>query len=215
MPRILSLFDGTGSISNIFLESGWEVQSLDIISKFGATIVCDIMKWDYTTEPPFDILFAGVPCENYSIANTRGKRNLILADSLVKKTWEIIKHFEQLHPTSSMIWFIENPDSSLLWRRRVSEPFPFYIRVDFCQYGKLYRKRTKIATNAYDYEPRALCNPKTCDSCISGKHIKSAQRGPCAGKLNDTCSLDELHSYPKELCEEIFNHCQKQQWLLI
>ena len=215
MPKILSLFDGTGSISRIFSENGWQVQSLDIDGRFGATIICDIMKWDYTNESFYDVIFAGVPCENYSIANTRGKRDLIKADSLVKKTWEIIKYFQEIHPTNSMIFFIENPDSSLLWRRRVSEPFPFHIRLDFCQYGKLYRKRTRFATNAYDYEPKALCNPKTCDSCINGKHIKTAQRGPCKGKDNDICCLDELHSYPKQLCQEIFDHCSKQQWLLI
>ena len=215
MPRILSLFDGTGSISRIFLENGWEVQSLDIDGKYCATIVCDIMKWDYSDEPSCDVIFAGVPCENYSIANTRGKRNLILADSLVKKTWEIIRYFEQIHPTNSLLWFIENPDSSLLWRRRISEPFPFYVRLDFCQYGKLYRKRTRFATNAYTYQPRSLCNPKTCASCINGKHVKSAQRGPCKGKDDDRCTIDELHAYPKELCMDIFHHCQREVWNII
>jgi len=93
MPGILSLFDGTGSISKIFMENGWDVESLDITNKFGATIVCDILEWDYTKMEYFDVIFAGVPCENYSIANTRGKRDLILADSFVEKTWEIIKIF--------------------------------------------------------------------------------------------------------------------------
>ena len=108
-----------------------------------------------------------------------------------------------------MLWFIENPDSSMLWKRDVATPFPYRLRLDFCQYGKPYRKRTKIATNAYNYQPRALCNPKTCDSCIDGIHVKSAQRGPCKGKFNDVCSVDELHAYPKKLCLEILNHCQK------
>ena len=93
MPRILSLFDGTGSISKIFQEYGWAVESLDITNKFRATIVCDILEWDFSNMDYFDVIFAGVPCENYSIANTRGKRNLILADSFVEKTWEIIKYF--------------------------------------------------------------------------------------------------------------------------
>ena len=137
MGRILSLFDGTGSISSIFSDNGCYVQSLDIDGRFGATVICDIMKWDYTEEPFYDVIFAGVPCEHYSIANTRGKRNLILADSLVKKTWEMIQHFEALHPTSSMIWFIENPDSSLLWRRRVSEPFSVFYKIGFLSIWKV------------------------------------------------------------------------------
>jgi len=220
MPRLLSLFDGTGAISRPFLEAGWEVQSLDIDGSHGATITCDILKWDYSDEPPCDVLFAGVPCENYSIANTRGKRNLVLADSLVRKTWEIIQHFAELHPTGSMLWFIENPDSSWLWKRKVSEPFPHRVRLDFCQYGKPYRKRTKLACNT-DYMPRPQCDPKTCQSCVDGKHIKSAQRGPCkrggvrvASQL-DACTLDELHAYPPAMCREIYEHCRRRQWTLV
>ena len=83
------------------------MQSLDIDGRFGATIVQNILDWDYSQEPPCDVLIAGVPCENYSIANTRGKRNMLFADKLVRKTWEIIEHFSELHPTGSMICLIE------------------------------------------------------------------------------------------------------------
>jgi len=211
--RLLSLFSGTGAIERPFREAGWEVQSLDVEGSHGATIVADILTWDYSTEPPCDVLTAGVPCENYSIANTRGVRLLSFADSLVRKTWEIIQHFERLNP--GLLWWIENPDSSFLWKRKVSEPFPYRVRLDFCQYGKPYRKRTKLATNALEYKPRALCNKKECHACVDGKHIKSAQQGPGNGKPNDRCSLDELHAYPEELCEEIFEHCCQQFWTLV
>ena len=221
MPRLLSLFDGTGAISRPFLEAGWEVQSLDIDGSHGATITGDILKWDHVEEPPCDVLWAGCPCEAYSIANTRGKRNLVLADSLVRKTCEIIQHFTALHPTRSMVWFIENPDSSWLWKRKVSEPFPHRVRLDFCCYGKPYRKRTKLATNTVDYVPRPLCDPRTCPACVDGKHIKSAQQGPCkrggvrvASRL-DACTLDELHAYPQELCREIYEHCRRRQWTVV
>lgn len=210
MPRILSLFDGTGSVSSAFAQ--WDVQSLDIDGRHGATIVENILTWDYSAEPCPDVIFAGVPCENYSIANTRGKRNLVFADSLAQKTWDIIQHFLELNP--ALIWFIENPDSSMLWRRKVSEPFPKSIRLDYCQFGKPYRKRTGLASNT-DFVPRALCNPKTCASCVNGKHIKSAQRGPAMGKLNDICTLDELHEYPVALCKELFEHCCRQVWNVV
>jgi hypothetical protein len=149
MPRLLSLFDGTGSISTRFLEGGWEVTSLDINESCGASITEDILKWDYLSETPFHVLFAACPCEAYSQANTRGTRNLVLADSLVKRTWDVIQHFQHLNP--EVLFFIENPDSSWLWKRKVSESFPHYVRLDFCQYGKPYRKRTRFATNAKDY----------------------------------------------------------------
>ena len=111
MPRLLSLFDGTGVLSRVFRQGGWEVSSLDIDGRFGATIVQSILDWDYSQEPPCDVIVAGCPCESYSIANTTGKRNMIFADKLVAKTWEIIQHFSELHPTGSMLYFI-NSDSS-------------------------------------------------------------------------------------------------------
>ena len=48
MPRLLELFCGTKSIGRAFEAAGWEVVSLDIVSKFEPTILCDIRSWDYT-----------------------------------------------------------------------------------------------------------------------------------------------------------------------
>ena len=215
MPRLLSLFDGTGSLSRVFEQAGWEVQALDQDGKYGATIVTDIRKWKYQSEPAPDVLFAACPCEQYSIARTRARkpRDFELADSVVSKTWEIIEHFLNLNP--DMIWFIENPASSLLWGRRVSEPFSIRVVLDFCSYGTMYRKRTKLATNS-NYNPRPLCDPKTCHACRDGKHVKSAQKGPSGknGSL-DVCTLDELHAYPKQLCQDICRHCTNNLWQVI
>ena len=117
-----------------------------------------------------------------------------------------------------MLWYIENPDSSWLWKRKCSDPFPYRVRLDFCQYGKLYRKRTKLATNA-DFVPRPLCDPRTCAACVDGKHVKSAQQGPSkhggARMREDACTLDELHAYPREFVMEMYEHCQGRQWVLV
>ena len=50
MPRLLELFCGTKSVGRAF-EAAGEVVSLDIVSKFEPTILCDIRSWDYTTFP--------------------------------------------------------------------------------------------------------------------------------------------------------------------
>ena len=118
--RLLSLFDGTGSLSRPFLET-WEVQSLDIDGRFGCTLCCDILEWDYSEEAIPDVIWAGVPCEQYSSAHTVGIRHLARADALVAKTWEIISFFLAKNP--SLEWWVENPDSSLLWKRAVAAPF--------------------------------------------------------------------------------------------
>ena len=59
MPRLLELFCGTKSVGRAFEAAGWEVVSLDIVSKFEPTILCDIRSWDYTTFPGhFDMVWA-------------------------------------------------------------------------------------------------------------------------------------------------------------
>jgi hypothetical protein len=211
--RLLSLFSGTGAIECPFRACDWEVQSVDIDNSHGCTIQCDILLWDFTLEPKCDVLFAGCPCEACSIANARGVGNLALADKLVRRTWEVIEHFIQLNP--NLLWFVINPDSSLLWKREVANVFTNQVQLDFCQYGKLYRERTRLATNALDYKPRALCRPATCHSCVNGRHIETAQRGPCKrggqGDVLDVCTLDQLHAYPSDLCFEIFELCCLRQ----
>lgn len=126
MPRpriLLSLFDGTGSICKPFATNGWIVRRLDLDGRHGADIVVDILKWDpskdWSGRPP-DVIFAGPPCENYSTARStaRTPRNLTLADALVTKTVDIIDHFHKLNP--SLQYFVENPDTSMLWKRWVS-----------------------------------------------------------------------------------------------
>lgn len=132
---ILSLFDGTGSICRPFIAAGWTVRRLDVDGRHGADIVADVRQWDPSRDwqgPAPDVVFAGPPCENYSLARTRASRprDLRLADSLVTKTLEIIEHFHRQNPR--LQYFVENPDSSMLWRRWVShrlyqEPGKHYL----------------------------------------------------------------------------------------
>lgn len=83
----------------------------------------DILKWDpsedWSGRPP-DVIFTGPPCENYSTARStaRTPRNLSLADSLVTKTVDIIDYFHKRNP--SLQYFVENPDTSMMWKRWVS-----------------------------------------------------------------------------------------------
>ena len=59
MPRLLELFCGAKSVGRAFEAAGWEVVSLDIVSKFEPTILCDVRSWDYTTFPGnFDMVWA-------------------------------------------------------------------------------------------------------------------------------------------------------------
>ena len=86
--------------------------------------------------------------------------------------------------------------------------------------GPGYRKRTHLAhSENIQWNPRPLCDPKSCEQCVNGKHVKTAQRGkqsnPKQKRDNDTCTLDQLHGLPRELTEEIYRICNNQLWQLV
>ena len=252
---LLSLFDGTGSICRPFVEAGWIVRRLDVDSGHGADIVVDIRDWNPVTDwsgPAPDVIFAGPPCEHYSSARTRAKlpRDLKRSDSLVRKTMDIIEYFHAMNP--AMQYFVENPDSSMLWKRWVSHrlyadagnhPESVFVtlmtrsqekktyedvararswafsvscndkrvvRLDYCQYGTMYRKRTRLMTN----NPfRGKMCKGNCGNIVDGRHIEVAQRGPrlysntkLLSLRRRTHTLDELHAYPSRLVKAIFRH---------
>ena len=200
--RLLELFSGTGSIGKAFRELGWEVISLDVNPKSQATITADILTWDYRSygEGYFDAVWSSPVCTMYSRARTTAKtpRDLEWADSLVRKTLEIIHYFKP------KVWGFENPQTGLLKDREVVKGIPFKD-VSYCSYGYLYRKPTRIWTNSKLWEPRPMCTrSRPCEHMVDGRHLMSAQRGPSRGKgAQDKCSLSQLHSMPPQLCKEI------------
>ena len=131
MPRLLELFCGTKSVGRAFEAAGWEVVSLDIVSKFEPTILCDIRSWGYTTFPEnYDMVWASPVC---SRALTTRPRRLLEGDALVLSALEIIAHF----------------DLDVGHREpghRVADVTP-------------YRKQTRLWTNMRWRPRRSLCKP--------------------------------------------------------
>ena len=117
MPRLLELFCGTKSIGRAFEAAGWEVVSLDNVSKFKPTILCDIRSWFVPGH--FDMVWASPVCTEYSRALTMRPRRLEEGDALVLRALEIIKHFDPL------MWVIENPATGLLKTRPFMERLPW------------------------------------------------------------------------------------------
>ena len=202
--RILELFSGTGSLAKVARARGHEVVTLDICPRHSPTICTNILEWDPSAYPPdrFDYVHASVPCENYSICKTTGgERSLELADSLVEKTLQIFG--------SSAYWTVENPASSMLWKRPVARPLLEQIaKTSYCRYGYSYRKNTWFANN-FGLELRPKCDG-TCGQMIGRRHLQHAQRGG-GGADRDAegkpvrHSLDQLHSIPPALCNEILD----------
>ena len=198
--RILELFSGTGSLAKVARAQGHEVVTLDICPRHNPTICVSILEWDHSVYPPdyFQHIHASCPCENYSICrSTGGERSLDLADSLVRKTLEIFDYF------SAARWTVENPATSLLWKRPVAGPLLEQIaKTSYCRYGYSYRKNTWFANN-FGLELKPKCDG-TCGKMIGKKHKTHAQRGG-GGAESVYYSLDQLHSIPPILCEDILS----------
>ena len=195
--RLLELFSGTGSIGRAFRSQGWEVHSLDI--EPGATIVSDIMHWDYRQLPPghYDFIWASPPCTEYSIARTRAKRprDFERADAVVEKTLEIIEYF------APIFWLLENPQTGYLKNREIIAGLP-WRDVTYCKYGYPYKKQTRLWGH-FPFTLRPACSRKDpCGRVEGGRHPGTAQRFD-QGYSGQRRTLQELYSIPPELCDHI------------
>ncbi len=199
--KILELFSGTKSVSKAMSEH--DIVSLDIIDKFKPTIVTDILTWNYQIYAPehFDVIWASPPCVEYSILknNTGMTVNLDLADSIVKKTIEIIRYFKPKK------WFIENPQTSLLKSRDFMNSIPFFD-VDYCRFTDWgYRKRTRIWTNV-SYENKLCLKENNCPN-MEGKFHKASFGGQGRPKNHTYISVpagENAHRVPPLLIQELF-----------
>ena len=196
-PVLLELFSGTGSVGRAFRARGWEVFSVDIDASAKPTLVANVLDLQWDALPPdVDCIWASPPCTHYSRARTKAKtpRDLEGSDAIVQKVLDIIARY------GAPSWFMENPESGLLKGRAVVAGLPYQI-VDYCKYGKPYRKRTAIWTNT-EWEPgQPLCK-HDCPVSSGSKHTGRAQQAPSSA-TDVRYSRDELYSIPAALCDEI------------
>lgn len=204
--KTLELFAGTQSFSKgIFrYDNTSAIITIDLLKKFNPTIVVDILNWDYTIYKPgeFDIIWSSPPCTEYSKAKTRGVRNLELADSLVIKTFEIIDYFK---PKS---WIVENVGTGLLVKRmNTIRPNLNSYMVDYCCYGKPYRKRTILWSNK-----KLLLDTcggvGVCNQMYDKKHIGSCGNGTTKYNSIKINSVWEKDSIPELLIDLLISQLE-------
>tara|TARA_R110001599_G_C12052897_1_gene642364 strand:+ start:55 stop:639 length:585 start_codon:yes stop_codon:yes gene_type:complete len=191
--KVLELFSGTGSVGKCCKAIGWDVVSVDMI--LPADHQCDILNFDYKQYGPdeFDIVWASPPCTEYSIAKTRGIRDIENSNKIVLKTIEIINYFDCKY------WFIENPQTGLLKSQSFMKDFKF-VDGDYCMYGLPYRKRTRFWTNK---ECQLKLCDKQCGSFINGKHLGSCGNGH-SDRTNKHYTLKEKYRIPEDLIYTLF-----------
>ena len=196
--RVLELFKGTGSVTKSLQSlkfAHFDVVTLDFDPKFEPDICVDILKWKYKEAFPvgyFDIIWASPPCTEYSIAKSIGIRNFQLADSIVKKTLQVINYFK---PNT---WFIENPQTGYLKTRVFMQGLPYYD-VTYCMYGFPYRKPTRIWTNLQGFKPK-FCH-FDCKQMVDGKHLQRLGNGLSDGAL--VMSRTQQYAIPHKLVDQL------------
>ncbi len=205
--RVVELFSGTKSVGKVCQAMGFEVMSVDKCTRHNPDLLLDIRDFDEFRYPKdhFQFIWASPPCESYSQAwSIKGDREEAMrsADDLVRKTLEIIQHFNQAS------WCIENPATSRLWMREVARGLAAQSTItSYCSYGTGYRKDTRISNSLGLVLPRCP-GAGLCPAMVGSSHLEHAQKG--GGGVTDTYhTLDELHSIPRGLVEDILRQVVK------
>ncbi len=183
--KVLELFCGTKSISNVAEERGHRVFTVDNDSQFGPDDVADILCWSPELLPfAPDMIWASPPCTTFSVMSIGKHWNIDHTPKtkeaehgmkIVKKTISIIEYFEKINPR--LIWYIENPRGKL---RKLDFMQKFMRKtVTYCQYGDTRMKPTDIWTNNFLWNPKPLCkNGDPCHiSAPRGSHTEGSTQG--------------------------------------
>ena len=201
----IELFAGSAHMAGAFKNNGWETFTVDIQQNESNTIdlICDINDLqlsDLPTPNPDEkfVVWAGLPCTYFSIANTAGKKHFkaggeplsieaLRACELAVHTLDIIT---MLEPD---FWFLENPRGHL-HQQKFMQSFPMEL-IYYCQYGADYQKPTMLWGNMpASFYPRNRCN------CISHNQV--------IGK-DESMKKSDRNLYPKELIKDVVNSCNR------
>ena len=197
--RVLELFSGTGSVGDYFRTTGHRVVSVDIDPAFSPVVCCDILRFPYTLYPPgyFHIVWASPECKIYSTMQhcnvgpnkkfeTRERLEFVrrVDYKYTDRVLDIIRYFQPKK------WFIEQPQGSQLrWHPELQKEKE--ILVDYCRFGKSYKKPTRIWSNVI--KPNRKC------VCIGEHDMVVANKAGRLGRKTLNHDLFTKYTIPREL----------------
>jgi hypothetical protein len=187
MTNTIELFSGTKSVSETLKEKGYNIFTTDNNPNTKPTLCKDILNIG-VKDLPKDVYFlwASPPCNDYSHAKRKGVSHIELSNMYVIKTLSLI------HALKPKYWVIENPQTGTLKFQYFMQDLP-YTDIDYCRYGRTFRKRTRLWNN-FNFKG-LTCNhtSKHKDSCGNGRKEWTSK----------TMTTYEKGSIPKELVRKI------------
>lgn len=196
--RILELFAGSKSFSNVALMLGHDVFTSDYDPEFDTHYCVDILEFDITklSWTP-DVIWASPPCETFSVASIGHhwhKGGIPKTERAEYNQRYVLKALEIIEQLQPKYWFIENP-RGMLRKMPYMQGHPYHHTVTYCQYGDTRMKPTDIWTNCDTWTPKAACkNGMPC-------HV-AAPRGSRTGTQGIKTYYDRS-KVPNDLCKEI------------
>jgi len=202
--KVLELFAGSCSFSNVAKEFGYETFTTDYNDFDGIDYVVDILDFDINGIPFWpDIIWASPPCTTFSIASCgyhwnapdeNGNREPKTEEAetgllILEQTIWILNELQPKY------FVIENPRG--LMRKMDAVQYLKRDTVTYCQYGDNRMKPTDLWHNL-NWTPRPMCkNGMPC-------HV-AAPRGSKTGTQGLKGNY-ERSKIPYELCKEILEY---------
>ena len=210
--KLLELFAGTHTLSDVFKSHGWETYTVDwdpstdvdLHADIGSLTKADIIK---LCKGVPDVIWASPDCTTYSVAALGHHRfkdrngQLVPITEYAKQCDTINTHvvglIDQLVRMGTSYWFIENPRGAMR-KMGFMVCLPRYT-VTYCQYGETRMKPTDIWTNHPFPNFKPAC--KNGDPCH-----ERAPRGSRTGTQGIDGKLPRA-KLPLELCEHVCAIC--------
>ena len=208
--KILELFCGTKSFSNVAKERGHEVFTVDIDPYFEPDLeknILDLKIEDIPFKP--DFIWASPPCNCFSVASLRHhwEDGQPKNDKVIEAMLYVVKTIALIKALRPKYWIIENP-RGMLRKQWFMKELP-RTTVTYCQYGDFRQKPTDLWNNlGLLWRPKPMCKPG--DACHESAKRGTDKGTQAIGGGGKRGSVDRAR-VPRQLCEEILTQIKNKE----